>query len=70
MIKTINQGNATQAHNQHFKEEGRKKERTKELTKLRYVKLAGAQARLEGPSASIQSRGYVRTWLGLQVPGK
>ena len=42
MIEKINQGNATQAHNQHFKEEGRKKERTKELTKLYYVKLVGA----------------------------
>ena len=32
---------------------------------LFYVKLAGAQGRLEGASASIQSRDYVSTWLRL-----
>ena len=35
MMKRINQGNVTQAHNQHFEEEGRKKERKKERTKER-----------------------------------
>ena len=45
-----------------------KEERNKRKKELNYVKLAGAYARLEGPNASIQSKGYVSTWLGLQVP--
>ena len=32
--------------------------------------LAGASARLEDPSASIQSRGYVKHMVRLQVPRK
>ena len=42
MIKKINKGNVTRSHIHLPRKKGRKNERTKELTKLYYAKLARA----------------------------
>ena len=57
-------------HTTTLQEEGIK-ERNDKTKELLYPTLSQLELRqVRCPSASIQSWGYVRTWLGLQVPGK